>query len=65
MPSIGRVYDVDHPLLGDIRSVPVSRFARYLVFYRVAEGGVEVLRVIHGARDIPTLMAEEDAQPNN
>ena len=65
MPGMGRVYDIDHPSLGNIRAVPVSRFAQYLVFYHVTEGGVEVLRVIHGAPDIPTLMAEEGAQPEN
>jgi toxin ParE1/3/4 len=27
----------------------------YLVLYRVAGGGVEIVRVVHGARDLPSL----------
>ena len=27
----------------------------YAVFYRPIEGGVELIRIIHGARDIPKL----------
>ena len=59
VPRIGRVYPLDHPTLSDIRCFQVSGFASYLIFYRVVDGVVEVLRVIHGARDIPTLLAEE------
>lgn len=35
-----------------IRHFPVRR---YLILYREIEGGVEVLRYIHGARDLPSL----------
>ena len=31
----------------------------HLVVYRPIPGGVEVLRVLHGARDIPGILAEE------
>lgn len=27
----------------------------YLIFYRPIEGGVEIIRVLHAARDIPSL----------
>ncbi|HEY3813560.1 MAG TPA: type II toxin-antitoxin system RelE/ParE family toxin [Caulobacteraceae bacterium] len=27
----------------------------YLVLYRVAGGGVQIVRVVHGARDLPSL----------
>lgn len=33
------------------------------MFYRPLEGGIEVLRVVHGARDLPRVvdqLAEED-----
>jgi toxin ParE1/3/4 len=35
-----------------LRSVPVGR---YLIFYRPLENGVEIARVLHGARDLPPL----------
>jgi plasmid stabilization system protein ParE len=46
------------PLFEGIRVFPVSRFKKYLVFYRPIEGGIEVLRVLHGARDIQGLLAD-------
>jgi toxin ParE1/3/4 len=48
-PGLGRTRDQD---LGvGIRSYPVGR---YTIFYRI-DGGIEVLRVFHGARDLPNL----------
>lgn len=37
-----------------------SRFRRYLIVYRYAGTGiVEIVRVAHGARDIPALLSEK------
>lgn len=46
----------EHPLVGVSRedlapSVRFSPVGNYLIFYRPAEDCVEILRVIHGARD--------------
>lgn len=35
-----------------IRSFPVGK---YILFYRPIEGGIELVRVLHGARDIESL----------
>jgi toxin ParE1/3/4 len=59
MPGIGARYEHDHPALADLCCFPVSRFRNYLVFYRVVSGGIEVIRVLHGARDIDNILAEE------
>jgi len=46
VPNIGRA----RPELGkDVRSFPVRK---YLLFYRPITGGIELLRVIHGARNL-------------
>jgi toxin ParE1/3/4 len=39
-------------LLPGMRVWPVGR---YLIFYRPAAAGIEIVRVVHGARDIPRL----------
>ena len=39
-------------LLSDLRSFPAGNYA---IFYRPTENGVEILRVIHQARDITTM----------
>jgi toxin ParE1/3/4 len=31
-------------------------FGRYVIFYRVLDDCLEIVRVIHGARDIPRLL---------
>jgi toxin ParE1/3/4 len=49
MPLIGRHREELSPRL---RSFPVSR---YVVFYRPIENGIEIVRVLHGARDFPPL----------
>ncbi len=48
-PELGEL----RPDLGpEIRCFPV---ASYVVFYRPRKGGIEVLRVLHGSRDIPSV----------
>ena len=29
---------------------------KYLIFYRIAESGIEVIRILHGARDIQSIL---------
>ena len=45
-----------------IRQWRVSGFENYLIFYRPIEDGIEVLRVLHGARDIEGLFREENLE---
>src|ERR1044071_7633588 len=39
-------------------SFPVGR--SYLLFYRPEPGGIQLVRVLHGARDLPSLFPEAD-----
>jgi plasmid stabilization system protein ParE len=32
----------------------------YIVFYRLKEGGVEIVRVLHERRDLPKALAKTD-----
>lgn len=59
MPGLGTRYEPDEPLHADLRYFPIARFRKYLFFYRPVPGGIEVLRVLHGARDIAGILAEE------
>jgi toxin ParE1/3/4 len=49
MPEVGRRRE---ELSARLRSLPVGN---YVIFYRPLENGVEVVRVLHGARDLPPL----------
>jgi toxin ParE1/3/4 len=52
-----------HPLLGRSRDelVPELRslaYGRYVIFYRAGADGAEIVRVLHGARDIRRVLRE-------
>lgn len=55
MPGMGRLREFGRPDLADVRSWPVGGFNDYLIFYRPTATGIDVLRVIHGARDVDAL----------
>jgi toxin ParE1/3/4 len=59
MPGLGARYELTHPVLADLRFLPISRFRKDLAFYRPTDDGIEVMRVLHGARDIHNILAEE------
>ena len=45
------------PLLKGMRRFPLSRFKKVMVFYRVDGDMLDIVRVIHGSRDIPAVFA--------
>jgi toxin ParE1/3/4 len=49
-PYSGRLRE---ELAPNIRSLPVGN---YVIFYRPDEDGIVVIRVLHGARDLPGLL---------
>lgn len=50
MPDIGRLRE---EFAANLRSVAVGR---YVIFYRPDKDGIQVIRVLHGSRDIPGLL---------
>jgi toxin ParE1/3/4 len=44
-------------LATDLRSFPVGR---YIIFYVPTPKGVEIVRVLHGARDIESVLHDEE-----
>lgn len=59
MPRMGREKNYGHVSLRGVREFPIVRFQKYLVYYRENKGKLEVVRVLHGARDLPAIFAEE------
>ena len=51
-PEIGRVR---HEYLVNLRSFP---FGKYIIFYLPLEQGIEVLRIVHGSRDVQQVFDE-------
>ncbi len=51
MPGMGALREFPHPRYAGVRSWPISGFDNFLLFYRPIPDGIEVIRLIHGARD--------------
>ena len=58
-PEAGRRYSLDHAALGDLRVLPVPGYSDYVIFSRYDGSTVEIVRVIHGARDILAALERE------
>ena len=60
-PGLGRVREYLDPRLTGLRSWRVRGFENWLVFYRPTDDEIEVIRVLHGARDLVPLLSEDEA----
>jgi toxin ParE1/3/4 len=58
-PRIGKSKRVKTRILPGIRQFPIKGFESYLVFYRPIIGGIEIIRVLYGARDLEGILDEE------
>jgi toxin ParE1/3/4 len=59
MPMIGSPRELRSKRLRNLRVWPVKGFEDYLIFYRPMDDGIEVLRVLHGRRDIEGIFSDE------
>jgi toxin ParE1/3/4 len=59
MPALGERRDSANPRLAGLRVWRVEGFEKHLIFYRPTEGGIEIVRVLHGARDIDSVLDVE------
>src|SRR3954469_23983330 len=59
-PGAGSLRSFTDPRLADVRSWRVRRFKKYLIFYRPIKGGIKVLAILHGARDISKALSNRE-----
>ena len=59
MPGIGTRYDVQLGVPLEVRFFPIHRHRKFLVSYRITTEGIEVLRILHGARDIQEVIGKD------
>ena len=58
-PESGSAFFVTKPELEGIRRFPVSDgFEKILLFYFPLKSGVDLVRVVHGSRDLEQLLTE-------
>ena len=56
MPKAGTLCAFRSPALRRIRRWPVKGFENWLIFYQPRRNGIEIVHLIHGARDIESLL---------
>ena len=58
-PRIGKQTDCEHPKLAGIRFFPVRKpFDKHLIFYRVCGSTLDIVRIVHGMRDLPRRLLD-------
>ncbi len=62
VPGMGEQRESANPRLTGLRVWRIDAFPNHLIFYRPIEGGIEIVRVVHGARDIDALLESEPIQ---
>jgi len=58
-PQAGSRFLTKHRNLVGLRVFRIRGFSNYLAFYLDREYGVEIVRVLHGARDLDAVLADE------
>ena len=53
-PNMGRSYD---DIKSSLRGLPL---AGYVIFYRVVDDGIEIVRVVSGYRDLESLFLQDE-----
>ena len=59
-PDAGFLCGFGHKLATDVRSWRIKGFKNYLAFDREIQRGIQVVRVLHGAREIASIFEQGD-----
>src|SRR5687768_11846482 len=51
-PGVGSPFAADHPQLANLRFRRVKGFPKHMIFYIEHANAIEVVRILHGARDL-------------
>lgn len=58
-PELGQRQEFHRPELAELRVWQVQGFENYLIFYQPLEHGIEVVRVLHAARDVAAVFENQ------
>jgi toxin ParE1/3/4 len=51
-----KFYKTKRAELAELRFWPIRRYRTYLIFYLPTDDGIDVIRVLHGARYLPSIL---------
>jgi toxin ParE1/3/4 len=59
MPEAGTIWEMGTAAVAAMRYWQGKGFPKYLIFYVPLPNGIEVVRVLHGARDLAAAFEED------
>jgi toxin ParE1/3/4 len=62
IPGMGKIVRLVSSRMGEIRQWRIKDFQDYLIFYQIQDDRVEILRVLHGARDLEDILSNIDEE---
>jgi toxin ParE1/3/4 len=62
MSQMGRPYLVANPRLDGLRKWSVKGFEKHLIFYLSFDGYIEIVRILHAARDIEAILEQDEGE---
>jgi toxin ParE1/3/4 len=57
-PGLGGLEECARPELAGLRCWRIRGFKKHLIFYLPVADGIEIVRVLHGARDIKSILGK-------
>jgi toxin ParE1/3/4 len=60
VPRIGKSIGFVLERMGEVRQWRIKNFQDYLIFYRVQDDQIEILRILHGSRDLEGILVRLD-----
>ena len=60
IPEMGALWTPENPHFQGLRYFPIPRYPNYVIFYRPLPDGVEILHILHGARDLQSVLAKDE-----
>lgn len=57
LPLLGKAIEFRNKEVGKVRMWHVKGYDNYLIFYTVGKSNIDVIRVLHGSRDIDDLFS--------
>ena len=61
IPKIGVSYPLQNSRLAGLRKWPIKDFSNYIIFYLEKPEKIEVVRILHGARDIRFVLENDSS----
>ena len=59
MPELGSEWLTSRARHAGVRTWTIRGFKNHVIIYRPIEDGIEVIRVVHGSRDLDRLLSDE------